>query len=131
MWIAAVWGWEFTPSRAFAVRNPPLPLRPPLPTDVLALAQLSTFLQAPVHLPGAAAGKPRAMLQLLGSFQQAERRGLSDLADLYYNRAALHTYCQSFAEALRDYRRAAEMDRTLPVAAQVGFSTDNVLHVRM
>ena len=71
------------------------------------------------------------MLQLLGSFQQAERRGLSDLSDLYYNRAALHTYCQSFAEALRDYRRAAELDRTLPVAAQVGFSTDNVLHVRM
>ena len=62
---------------------------------------------------------PQALMQLLASFSQAQRRGLSDLADLYYNRAALHTYCQAFSEALGDYRRAAELDSTLPVGAQV------------
>ena len=106
-----------TPERLI-VPSPSSPTPPSL-SDVLALAQLSSYLQAPVQLPGTSAVRPKALLQLLASFHQAEKRGLSDLADLYYNRAALHTYCQSFNEALGDYKRAEKLDPTLPVGAQV------------
>jgi len=86
---------------------------------VLALAQLGLYLQAPLQLPGSSSSRPRELQHLLGSFQQAERCGLSDLGDLYFNRAALHTYNQDFPEALKDYRCAQELDPSLPTQAEV------------
>lgn len=51
---------------------------------------------------------------------QAEKHGCHDLADLFWNRAALHTYLQQFEEALNDFAQAGKLDPTLPVGIQVG-----------
>ena len=101
---------------------PPFAACPRPHVDVLALAELSAYLQAPLLRPGTASSRPRQLQRLLASFSQAERHGLSDLADLYFNRATLHTFCQRFPEALADYERAQALDPTLPVARQVRFA---------
>ncbi|MEW5297516.1 MAG: hypothetical protein WDW36_000721 [Sanguina aurantia] len=86
---------------------------------VLALAQLSQYLGGTeTFVPRSNAERPRQLQRCLASFSQAERCGITALADLHYNRAALHTYCQSFGEALRDYAAAAMLDPGLPCQAQ-------------
>lgn len=57
--------------------------------------------------------------QALDAFEQAQHSGCADLADLYYNRAALHTFTQEFQAALDDYAHAQELDPTLPCDLQV------------
>eukprot|EP00955_Chlamydomonas_euryale_P041739 352100-Chlamydomonas_euryale.AAC.1 len=84
--------------------------------DVAALARLSLFLQ-PQAQPRAHAPprcRTKALQQLLASFQQAERCGLADLADLYYNRAALHVYCQ----ARTAWGKKRKSDRSLPASGR-------------
>lgn len=82
------------------------------------MAQLATCF-SPQQTPGSSNARAKDLQQLLSSFSQAEQCGLCDLADLYFNRATVHTFMSNFGAALKDYQQASLLDPGLPVGAQI------------
>lgn len=71
--------------------------------DALGLAQLAHALSTADHASGNASTRcyHHDLRQVLTAFHRAQQCGLDRLADVYYNRAAVHLYVAEFEAALQ------------------------------